>query len=280
MSRLAALALFVREDLRDTVRERQLYLLVGIYVLLGVLLTYSEGRTAARLSGSAPPLTAGLYALFSMVTPLLALAFFASAVVEKRSSGALKVVLGLPIDRATVVFGTFLARSLAIVAAIVVSFAAAVPVGLALGLPVDPAQFVGVVAALVLLAATFTALAVGLSSTVRTSTRATAAAFGVFVLFFFQLWAQLPRIALYVAHGFSWPATTPEWVAFVDALNPMAAYTYLVAGLFPDLEGGTFVRPPAEPTFYQTPAFALAVLAGWIVLALGVGYWRFRTTDL
>ncbi len=138
MSRLAALALFVREDLRDTLRERQLYLLVGIYVLLGALLTYSEGRTAAQLSGSAPDLTTGLYALFSMLTPLLALGFFASTVVEKRSSGALKVVLGLPIDRATVVFGTFLARSLVICAAIGVSLVAAVPVGLVVGLSVDP----------------------------------------------------------------------------------------------------------------------------------------------
>lgn len=278
MSRLAALSLFVREDVLDTRRERQLYTLTGIYALIGALLVYSEGRSAG--SGYTPELTPALFVLYTMLTPLLALAFFSSTVVEKRSNGALKVVLGLPIDRGSVVVGTFLGRSIVICGALLVSMIAAVPVGLLVSVDVDPVQFVGIAAFLGLLAVTFTALAVGISSIVSTSTRATVAAFGVFLLFFFQLWDRLPRIVLYVRHGFSYPQTTPEWVDLVDALNPMAAYTHLVGGVFPDLEGGTFVRPPEEPSFYQEPPFALAVLVGWIVVAIGVGYWRFRTTDL
>lgn len=277
MSRLAALALFVHEDLLDTLRERQVYLLVGIYVILGLLLAYAQGRSTAR---STPELAPVLFSMATMLTPLLALGFFSATLVEKRSSGALKVILGLPIDRGSVVVGTFFARSLVICTAALVGLAVAAPLGVVMGVYVDPVRLVGAGLLLAVLAVTFTALAIGISAIVRTSTRATIAAFGTFVLFFFQLWAQLPRIALYVANGFSAPPTVPEWVALVDALNPMAAYTYLTGGLFPDLEGGTFVTPPAEPTFYQTPAFALAVLVGWIALAIGVGYWRFRTTDL
>ena len=278
MSRLAALALFVREDVLDTRRERQLYTLIGIYALIGALLVYSEGRGARP--DTTPELTPALFVLYTMLTPLLALAFFSSTVVEKRANGALKVILGLPIDRGSVVVGTFLGRSLVICGALLVSMLAAVPVGLLVGVSVDPAQFAGAAAFLALLAVTFTAFAVGLSSIVSTSTRATVAAFGVFMLFFFQLWGRLPRIALYIRHGFSYPEAIPEWVFVVDAVNPMAAYTYLVSSVVPDLEGGTFVRPPTEPEFYQEPPFALAVLAGWIVLAIGVGYWRFRATDL
>ncbi|QSX00579.1 ABC transporter permease subunit [Haloterrigena alkaliphila] len=279
MSRLATLALFVREDVRDTRRDRQLYLLIGIYAVVGVLLIYSEGRSVGFRSRG-PELAPALFVIYTMLTPLLALAFFASSVVEKRTNGALKIVLGLPIDRASVVVGTFVARSLVICGAILVSMIAAVPVGLLVGVGVDPVQFAGVAAVLALLAVTFTALAVGLSAVVSTSTRATVAAFGVFVLFFFQLWDQLPRIALYVRHGFSAPRTTPEWVSIVDALNPMTAYSFLVEGLFPHIRSGTFVSPPRETAFYQEPTFALAVLVGWIVLSVGVGYWRFRATDL
>ena len=279
MSTLASLALFVREDILDTRRERQLYLLVGIYALLGLLLIYSEGRSPG-VPDHDPELAPTLYVFYTMLTPLLALAFFSSTVVEKRTNGALKVVLGLPIDRASVVVGTFVGRSLVICAALLVSMLAAVPVGLLVDVGVDPVQFAAVAAVLALLAVTFTAFAVGLSSIVSTSTRATVAAFGVFMLFFFQLWNRLPRSVLYVANGFSYPERMPEWVLLVDALNPMAAHTYLVTGIFDDLRGGTFVRPPREPAFYQEPPFALAVLVGWIVLAIGVGYWRFRATDL
>ncbi|WP_201293961.1 ABC transporter permease subunit [Natronorubrum halalkaliphilum] len=106
------------------------------------------------------------------------------------------------------------------------------------------------------------------------------AAFGVFVLFFFQLWVQFPRAELYVRHELSFPETTPEWVAFVSALNPIAAYTHLLTGLFPDLDAGTLVRPPSDPAFYEDPTFALVVLVGWIVAAVGFSYRRFRATDI
>ncbi|WP_137291204.1 ABC transporter permease subunit [Natronorubrum halophilum] len=276
MTDLPSLALFVREDVRDTVRERQLHLLAGLYVLLGALVTYTNGR----LSASGPELVPPLLAIFAMLTPLLALGFFASALVEKRTTGALKVVLGLPISRGTVVLGTFLGRTLVICTAIFASFLAAVPLALLMGVTVDPVRFVTVAALLAVLGITFTALAVGVSAVVRTATRATASAFGLFVLFFFQLWTQLPRAVLYVRHGFSFPETNPEWVEFVAAVNPVAAYAHLMGGFFPDLNNGTFVQPPSDPAFYERPAFALVVLVGWIVVSVGVGYWRFRATDI
>ncbi|MFC4540887.1 ABC transporter permease subunit [Halosolutus amylolyticus] len=273
------LALFVREDVLDTVRERQFHLLVGIYVVLGLLVTYAAGRSASA-TGSDVELVPPLLALFTMLTPLLALGFFATAIVEKRTSGALKIVLGLPIPRETVVLGTFVGRSLVVCTAVVVSLLAAVPVALLQGVTADPVRLAGVAALLALLGVTFTALAVAVSAVVRTTTRATVAAFGLFVVFFFRLWDRLPYTALYVRHGFSYPETTPEWVAFVTALNPVAAYTYLLTGLFPDLDSGTFVTPPADPAFYEAPAFALVVLVGWIVVATAIGTLRFRATDV
>lgn len=272
--------LFVREDVRDTVRERQFHLLVGIYVLLALLVTYTASQSASAMGDEAPGLAPTLIAPFAMVTPLFALGFFASVLVEKRTGGALTVLLGLPVSRGTVVLGTAFGRSLVLCTAVLGSLALAVPVGLGLGMTVDPVRYLTVALVVSLLGATFTALAVAISAIVRTTTRATVAAFGVFVIFFFQLWASLPRAVLYVRHGFSLPETTPEWVDAVAALNPVAAYTHLITGPYPELGGGTFVRPPSDPAVYERPAFALAVLVGWIVVSVAVGYWRFRATDL
>lgn len=273
---MSRLPLFVREDVRDAIRERQFHVLAGLYLLLSLLVTYNAGRSSGGEEGVVDP----LLPMFALFTPLLALGFFAPVVVGRRTDGALKVVLGLPISRATVVLGTFVGRSVVICAAVVAALVAAVPVALFQGTGVDPVRFVGTVLLLSLLGATFTALAVGVSAVARTTTRATAAAVGLFVLFFFELWASLPRAVLYVRHGFSMPETTPEWVAFVEALNPVAAYTNLLAGLFPDLNAGTLVRPPEDPALYERPAFALGVLLAWIVVSVALGYHRFRSTDL
>lgn len=280
MSAASELGLFVREDVRDTVRERQFQLLVGIYVLLALLITYTAGRSTSPGHRGGPELIPSVLPLFAMLTPLLALGFFASAIVEKRTGGALKVVLGLPIDRGTVVLGTFVGRCLVLCTAIATALLAAVPVAVVRGVAVDPARLATVAVILALLGVTFTAFAVAISAVVRSATRATIAAFGVFVLFFFQLWTRLPYTVLYVRHGFSYPETIPEWVDIVAALNPVAAYTNLFDGVYPDLNSGTFVQPPAEPAVYERPVFALAVLVGWIVLTIGVGYRRFRATDL
>ena len=280
MSAVGTLLLFVREDVRDTVRERQLQLLVAIFALLGLLVTYAADQSASATSGSGPELIPAVLPLFAMLVPLLVLGFFASALVEKRTAGSLKILLGLPFSRRTVVVGTFLGRSLVVCTALFASLFASAALAVLLGVTVDAVRFVTVALVLALLGVTFAAIAVGISAVVRTTTRATVAAFGVFVLFFFGLWSSLPQAVLYVRHGFSLPDATPEWVDVVAALNPVAAYTNLLAGLYPDLNSGAFIRPPSDPAVYERPSFALAVLVGWIVATIGVGYWRFRATDL
>lgn len=274
------LALVVREDVRDTVRERQFHLLVGLYVLLAALVTYTASRSAAAMGQGPPELLPALLGLYAMLTPLFALGFFASALVEKRAGGALKVVLGLPIAREAVVLGTFLGRSAVLVTAVLGSLCLAAVLGVAFGMALEPVRYLAVALALALLGVVFTAFAIAISAIVRTTTRATVAAFGVFFVFVFQLWAQLPQAIRYVRHGFSVPDADPEWVDAVAALNPVAAYTNVVSGWYPDLEGGTFVQPPRDPALYESPSVGLVVLVGWIVLALGVATWRFRATDL
>lgn len=273
------LGLYVREDVRDTVRERQAQVILGLYVLVGFWVT-----NTATANPAVDPADTELFAILSspltLLTPLLVLGFFCSSLVEKRTSGALAVVLGLPFSRKTVVIGTLIGRSLLVTTAILLATAVALPIAYLRGISIDPVTLVGSTLVLILLGITFTAIAVLLSATTRTATRATVAAFATFVIFAANIWAQFPRLVVYAINGLSYPEIFPAWYDFVVALNPMAAYTYLIADVFPALGGIGFIRPPQEPAFYERPPFALAALLGWIAFATWLGHRRFRATDL
>lgn len=276
---LERLALYAREDARDSVRERIAHVVIGLFVLLGAGLAYSMGRSASR-SASEVDLVPGLVAPFALLIPLIALAIVSGSVVEKRTSGSLSVLLGLPFSRRTVVLGTLLGQCLVLCTAVLAAIVVAVPIGLAMGVAVDPAALVGGTIALIGLAVTFTAIALSISTITRTSTRASFAAFGAYVVFVFQIWGQLPRLVLYVRHGLEFPETTPTWVEFVASLNPMTAFANALGGVFPALASGLITRVPDDPAVYEQPGFAVGVLLGWIVGAVALGYWRFRATDL
>lgn len=276
---VSRLALYVREDVRDTVRERQAQVILGLYALVGFWVSNNAAGNPA-IDPADVDLFAQLASPLVLLTPLLALGFFCASLVEKRTSGALTVVLGLPFSRKTVVLGTLIGRSLLITAAILTATIVALPVGYLRGVSIDPVALAGSTLVLILLGSTFTAIAVLISTVTRTATRATVTAFVAFIVFAFNIWAQFPRLGVYVTHGLSYPETFPAWYDFVIALNPMAAYTYLVAETFPTLEGGIFIRPPQNPAFFERPPFALAVLLGWIAFATWLGHRRFRATDL
>ncbi|SFS35532.1 ABC transporter permease subunit [Halostagnicola kamekurae] len=273
------LGLYVREDVRDTVRERQAQVILGLYALVGFWVTNTATANPA-IDPADVELFTKLSSPLTLLTPLLVLGFFCSSLVEKRTSGALTVVLGLPFSRKTVVLGTLIGRSILITTAILLATVVALPIAYFRGISIDPVTLVGSTLVLILLAITFTAIAVLLSATTRTATRATVAAFTTFVIFAANIWAQFPRLVVYAINGLSYPETFPAWYAFVVALNPMAAYTYLIADVFPALGGIGFIRPPQEPAFYERPAFAVAVLLGWIAFATWFGHRRFRGADL
>ena len=275
------LVLFARENARDAVRERQAHVLVVFFALLGGIVAYNAGRLdPARQATATPGLSGQLFGLFSILIPLVSLGLVAPSLVEKRTSGALTVLLGLPFSRGTVVVGTLLGQCLVLGAATLSALLVALGVGLVMGAPMDPLGMIGIAIALLVLAVTFAAFAVAISASVRTSTRATVAALVVFVVFVLHAWGHLPGYLLYLSNGFAYPATTPTWVEFVRSLNPMTAFNNAGLGIFPDLFSVTAGSRPANPAFFEAPAFASVVLLAWIVGAVWVGYHRFRSSDL
>ncbi|MFP8952489.1 ABC transporter permease subunit [Natrialbaceae archaeon A-arb3/5] len=280
-SPVGRLALFAREDVRDAVRERQAHVVGALFVLLAAGLTYSAGRSAQRAAGTSVEieLVPQLLTALSLLIPLVALGLVAPALVEKRSTGALTVILGLPFSRQTVILGTFLGRSIVITASTLAALLVAVPIAFAMGVVIDPQRLVATTLAFVVLIAAFTSIAVAISSVTRTSTRASFAAFGAYVVFVFQLWSYLPMLALYVVSGFEYPETTPTWVEFIAALNPITAFSNLISAV-PGIDSVGFAMVPSEPAVYEQPTAALVILFAWIVIPLVFGYFRFNRSDL
>lgn len=277
-SATSRLLLVAREDVRDTIRERQAHMLVGLFGFLGAVVAYLSG------GGSGPQGEAGLadqvLPLFTFLIPLVALAFVAHVIVNRRTMGALTVILGLPIPRWTVVMGTLVGRSVVVAASVLIGLVVAVPIGIARGTAIDPVPYLAMAVVLVLLVAVFVALAVTISAITTTSTRATVAAFGTYVVFTFRIWEQLPLVVAYITRGFTWPESTPTWAALFTSLNPIRAFSNVLGGLPVGTNGGVIPAPPSEPAFYERPVFAVVVLLGWIAATTAGGVYSFRASDL
>jgi ABC-2 type transport system permease protein len=278
-----------RKDYRDALRDRSLYLTAGLFGLLGLALGYFFSRnvdSTTTASEATNGLTVALSVILGFVIPIFALGLSQSSIVSKRMQGELKVLLGLPFSRASIVFGTFLGRAgvtLSAQAAVTLSTLVTV---LAFGVALEPLEYLAVMALVGVLGLTFVGIAVGISAAVSDTTRSALGAFGVFLLFVFRVWDLFPNGVAYLLNGFSSPRTSPEWVTAFGNLDPLTAFGNVVAELYPDLRGSmaTFgvggSRGGLEPALYQEAWFGAAVLVAWILVPLLVGYRRFARTDL
>jgi ABC-2 type transport system permease protein len=262
-----------RKELGDAYRSWRLQLLVGFFALIGAGIGYAVDQNYA----------AGLLILLVFLAPLVGIAFSQHTIVQKRSSGELSVLLSLPFSRRNIVLGAYLGRTAILLAALSSLALGVIVVGTVTGSPPEPAPFLAALLICATLGTVFVSLAIGISAAVRSGAVASAAVFGAYLLFAFQLWSVLPDAVLYLANGFSAPAENPEWARVFEQLSPFAAVRNLAAPFAPDLAElfplvGAGV--PAEPPVYMRPWFAGVVTLCWLVLPALLGYLRFERTDL
>ncbi|WP_435348118.1 ABC transporter permease subunit [Haloarchaeobius sp. HRN-SO-5] len=273
-----------RKDFQDARLSRSLWLLSALFVLFaaGMAWVYTEFQT---LGNGDPELTAlGLYdflassaTLFVSITALV-LAY--KSIAGERDSGSAKLLLGLPHSRLDVVVGKVVGRTATLSVSIVLGFAVALGVVVALYDSyslVDYALFVGVT---LLFALVYVGIMVGISASVSTSSKASALAFGTFVVVEL-LWGAVATAAVYVANGFALPtalADYPTWYFGIVSLSPSAAYQSALATV---LDGANTTGGLAGvEAVYLEPWFGFVWLALWLAVPLLVGYWRFEAADL
>lgn len=267
-------SVIARKEFRDSSRSRSLWALAALLVLsipaavyvVGFLLSQTQASEATGTTLVALLTQQGSFFLTSLVPVLGLMAAYAS-IVGERSSGSLKILLGLPYSRRDVVVGKFVGRAAVLAAATVAAFA----VGFLFLLTYDELavlDYLFFVFLTTLLGTVYVAVAVGISAGVKTRSRAAAAAVGVFFFFKF-LWdtSLVPRIVVYVVERDAASLTsTPGWYEYLVAFGPNEAYSNVANGY---LEG-----------FGSVELLSAAVLVAWVVVPVVLGYLRFETTDL
>jgi ABC-2 type transport system permease protein len=189
------------------------------------------------------------------------------------------------------VFGKFVSRGSVAVAAVLVAVAVAFIVGAVLyANPIDPIRFAWFAVVSVLFVASLTAIFVALSALTERRSRAM---FGIISVYFLlgPFWfGFLPVVSLQVVVdtvadllGTSVSDTTFGYIQFS---SPTTAY---LAGLEPVYDGvvGSGEYPQIEENYggdgdelYTENWYSWLVMAAWGAVALGLGYARFRVTEL
>jgi ABC-2 type transport system permease protein len=262
-----------RKDIGDARRSYRLQLLVGFFGLLGIAMGYAANDTLAEL----------LVLLLAFLGPLVGLVFTQHTIVQKRESGELAVLLGLPFSRRDIVVGSYVGRSSVVLAGIVAVYVTTVTAGVLTGSDADPVALLTGFVLIAALTLVFVGIALALSAASRTSAVTAAGSFGAYLLFAFQLWSLLPEAVLYLANGFEAAEDTPTAAAAFVQLSPFAGVRNVAAGVAPNIAE---IFPlaaqsvPDSPPVYMQPWFGGAVILVWLFCPVILGYYQFERTDL
>lgn len=276
-----------RKEFADAVRSRKLQALTAVFALFtlgGAYLASWAGELFADVADEGAETTMDLVVALqtpaSYLVPIIVLVIGYAAIAGERESGSLKFLLGQPHTRRDVVFGKVLGRSAVVAVSILVGFA----VGLA-GL----VAFVGTVSIVdyllftvvtILFGFVYVCLAVGISATTGSTTRAAVGAFGLLVFFWF-VWGTLVMGMLYLVEGSIVMEEYPGWFVSVLSVSPDAAYSSAIGAVYGESEFTMATAYDVEDTpLFAVPWFGFVVLAIWALVPLAIGLWRFDRADL
>jgi ABC-2 type transport system permease protein len=271
-----------RKDFQDAARSKALWGLTALFVLFMGFMAYVY--TLVQDSGGGELESLGLiFFLLSPVTllvPITALVMAHKAIAGEVESGSAKFLLSLPHTRRDAIVGKAVGRSAVLCAAVVVGLVVAAGIIVALYDSFDALAYLGFSALVLVLAAVYTSIGVGLSAVTKDSGRATILAAGFFV-FFELVWGLIPTGIYYLLNNeFAPGANPPEWYLLLNRIPPSSAFTGAVNGFLPGNTGTIGQLFPQNPPIYLTEWAGLATLALWTLAVVGVGYWRFQAADL
>jgi ABC-2 type transport system permease protein len=283
---VTALAI-AKKDFRDAIQSRALWALVVAFVLLSVITTYGYA-TAPDLFGAQETASFGGLVFFTLgftalFVPLAAIVVGYKSIAGERELGSIKLLLSQPTTRRDVFVGKVLGRAAVLATGLATGLVVGLLVGAVLIGEIDVLALVAFVALTVCFVAVYSVIMVSISATTGSTTRASTAALGFFVLFEL-VWDVVPLAVVYVVEGFSVPSEFPDWVYVVTQVSPSTAYSTGLFALLPDVADALDAEPDAATdggdAFYQTPELGLAMLAVWLVVPLVVGYARFDGADI
>lgn len=263
---LRTMAVLVRKELRDAVRNRWFVMYAVAFGVMALGVSYMA-RVGTGYSGFAGfgPTAASMINLVLLLVPLMALTLGASSIPHERDRGMLAYVLAQPVSRAELLLAKYAGLAIALLGALLLGFGVAGLVIASDARPDETALFARLVGFSALLALAM--LSVGLM--ISTLVRGAGAAMGTALLAWlvFLLLGDLGLMGSAVIFRMQSPQLLLTAVA-----NPAECFRLAVIGGFDatlDVLGPAGLY--ASNTFgSKLPILLVAVLSAWIVLPLAV----------
>lgn len=263
------------KDVHDASRSRTIWLLFGLFGILFVGFAVADSRLGR---GDFATFLEGTAALTALLVPGVAILVGYKSIVDDRADGSLFLALSLPHSRRDFVAGTFLGRSVVLLAPTTVALAVAGLVGVGLHGSDGALAYPWFLFATGLYGLAFVGFAVGLSASTTADRWITVGAVGGYLLLVVA-WDGVHSATLLILHRFDAGvlADLPDWALLFRLASPSESYVRLVRAGLDVGAGGRYV---GDAPFYVDWWMALAILVAWSLVPLSVGYRRFRAADL
>lgn len=276
-----SLVAVTRKEFLDSIRSYTLLGLIVLFVAFAVFLAAIQW--IPDMMGSAGN-TNTLALLNSMrqpsvyLVPLVGLMVGYKAVAGERTSGSIRLVLGLPNTRSEVFFGKVIGQTAVVSVAILVGYGAAALVALISYESFALVEF-GLYTLLTLLyALVCVSIAVGFSAGTKSRKRALAGAVTVYSLILL-FWDGVVAVLQTLTVGYRVPVgEQPAWLSVVFSLNPSTAFAHTARAVIPEYREIT--RFPYLQTNFWQDWYGFIVIGLWVVVPLAVGYLRFSRADI
>jgi ABC-2 type transport system permease protein len=258
-----------RKDFADAVRSRMFWALSSLMLLLAYI-----GLYIPKAVSEEPTVGDGIEVLSGVIgflIPIVALVIGYMSIVGERETGSIRMVLSLPLKRWELLVGKLVGRTAVVVVPVLVGFGLAVPFALLVYGDLPGTEYGEFVTGVLLIGATFVAIAVGISGSVDSRGKALAAVVGIYALFEF-FWQLIPLGLFWLANGELPEGESPTWVEALSGATPTQSAVSTSEGLWNGIS-------TTEPLILQEWVSALLLLA-WVVVPLLIGYLRFDRADI
>ena len=221
-----------------------------------------------------------------VVLPMIAILLSYGAIATLRENGGIKVILGPPIDRNTLLWGVFVARALVISAIVILGTIATAGVITVVSSPPPLRAIAGFFVFSLLAGVNFVAIGVATSAVFATRVRAIAALLAGFVVTH-AIWDPL----ISGVRAITGASADDWWIRLGTWINPLGAYTRALNGVLPpsphltvrvddagvQAEAGEYV---GETLTTLELTAAVVVLLCWAIGCWLLARWRFATQSL
>ncbi|SFC27227.1 ABC-2 type transport system permease protein [Halobiforma haloterrestris] len=274
----------VAKDFLDVRRARTVRFVGGLYTTLIVLL-FAQVRFGTGGPSDARMAVWNMVVVGAAFIPAIALVSAYLAIAGERESGSIVSLLSTPVSRRDVVLGKYVSRAVVVAASLAVAFTIAAGLAAVWFPAFDPAVFAGTAALTTLYALAYVSVAIAVSASTATRARAMAGAIGFyFATNLVTLFDDVSGLAAleYVANELLGLGLGADAIQFLGILsNPTRAYLASTMLVLPAELTEAIGLPARESlSWYVQPEIAVAILFGWLVVPVAIGWYRFERADI